>query len=118
MRLQSTKVRVTCAVSSFVDPVKTLPCNWEYIVGSHTIYDSYLHTQNLTVLSRSGQMDLNRNLQIQAGVVRRLSKELIMYREEQEKEMQKVQVLKDTNADPHDIKYAVGRSQTLVFRTF
>lgn len=59
-------------------------------------------------------MDLNRNLQIQAGVVRRLSKELIMYREEQDKEMQKVQDLKDRNADPHDIKYAVGRSHSFL----
>lgn len=57
-------------------------------------------------------MDLNRNLQIQAGVVRRLSKELIMYREEQEKEMQKVQALKDRNADSHDIKYAVRLPST------
>lgn len=53
--------------------------------------------------------DLQRQLKIKTGTVKRLRKELAMYEEEQKKEGEKVQKLKDEGADPHDIKYAVSR---------
>lgn len=48
-----------------------------------------------------------RQLTIKAGTVRRLAKELVMYKEERERDQEKVNKLKNDNADPHDIKYAV-----------
>lgn len=48
-----------------------------------------------------------RSLTIKTGTLRRLSKELEMYRKEEESESQKVKTLREKQADPHDIKYAV-----------
>ena len=48
-----------------------------------------------------------RSLTIKTGTLRRLCKELEMYRKEEEKEIQKVKALREKQADPHDIKYAV-----------
>jgi tubulin-specific chaperone A len=52
-------------------------------------------------------MAQERQLSIKAGTVRRLAKELVMYKEEKEREQEKVNKLKNENADPHDVKYAV-----------
>lgn len=49
-----------------------------------------------------------RSITIKTGIVRRLAKELNMYREEEKKEKEKVQKMKESEADPYDIKYAVG----------
>lgn len=49
-----------------------------------------------------------RALQIKRGTVTRLCKELVMYKDEVSKETLKVQKLKNENADPYDIKYAVS----------
>ncbi|KAL4458246.1 hypothetical protein ABPG75_013111 [Micractinium tetrahymenae] len=43
---------------------------------------------------------------VKSGVVKRLAKELAMYEQEVAAEQAKVQRLKDSGADPHDIKYA------------
>lgn len=53
-------------------------------------------------------------LKVKAGVVKRLAKEMAMYEQEVAAEQAKVQRLKDSGADPHDIKYAVsgGPSKT------
>lgn len=48
-----------------------------------------------------------RSLTIKTGTLRRLYKELEMYRKEEESESQKVKTLREKQADPHDIKYAV-----------
>jgi len=48
-----------------------------------------------------------RSLTIKTGTLRRLCKELEMYRKEEEIESQKVKALREKQADPHDIKYAV-----------
>ncbi len=48
-----------------------------------------------------------RSITIKTGIVRRLAKELGMYREEERQEKEKVKKLKDSGADPYDIKYAV-----------
>ncbi|KAL4422088.1 hypothetical protein ABPG77_001556 [Micractinium sp. CCAP 211/92] len=45
-------------------------------------------------------------LKVKAGVVKRLAKEMAMYEQEVAAEQAKVQRLKDSGADPHDIKYA------------
>ncbi|KAI8109098.1 hypothetical protein M9435_005514 [Picochlorum sp. BPE23] len=47
-----------------------------------------------------------RSITIKTGIVRRLAKELNMYREEEKKEKEKVQKMKESEADPYDIKYA------------
>lgn len=47
-----------------------------------------------------------RSLTIKTGTLRRLYKELEMYRKEEESESQKVKTLREKQADPHDIKYA------------
>ncbi|WPT14285.1 Tubulin-specific chaperone A [Picochlorum sp. SENEW3] len=49
-----------------------------------------------------------RSITIKTGIVRRLAKELNMYRDEEKKEKEKVQKMKESGADPYDIKYAVG----------
>ena len=49
-----------------------------------------------------------RQLKIKAGVVRRVRKELGMYKGEAERETAKVEALRAEGADPHDIKYAVS----------
>ena len=52
-----------------------------------------------------------RNLSIRTGAVRRLGKELVMYRDEEKREQEKVQKMKADNADPYDIKHAVSRAR-------
>lgn len=47
-------------------------------------------------------------LKVKAGVVKRLAKEMAMYEQEVAAEQTKVQRLKDSGADTHDIKYAVS----------
>lgn len=55
-----------------------------------------------------------RNLAIKTGSVRRLGKEMVMYREEEQREQEKVQKMKAENADQYDLKHAVSKSaQTL-----
>ena len=49
-----------------------------------------------------------RSLRVKAGVVKRLHKELEMYKKEVEAETAKAQRLRDEGADPHDIKYQAG----------
>lgn len=49
-----------------------------------------------------------RSLQIKTGTVKRLGKELVMYKQEETKERQKVDKMKEENADAHDIKFAVS----------
>jgi hypothetical protein len=49
-----------------------------------------------------------RTLTIKTGTVRRLSKEMVMYRDEEKREQEKVQKMKAENADPYDIKHAVS----------
>jgi len=48
-----------------------------------------------------------RSLTIKTGTVKRVQRELTMYRKEVEQEYEKVQKLKDGDADSHDVKYAV-----------
>jgi Tubulin binding cofactor A len=50
-----------------------------------------------------------RNLGIKTGSVRRLGKEMVMYREEEQREQTKVQKMKAENADQYDLKHAVRR---------
>jgi len=50
-----------------------------------------------------------RTLQIKTGTVKRLGKELVMYTQEEAKEQAKVLKMKEENADPYDIKYAVSQ---------
>lgn len=47
------------------------------------------------------------SLSIKTNIVRRITKELNMYREEERIEKEKVQKLKDNSGDPYDIKFAV-----------
>ncbi|KAG7670097.1 hypothetical protein Ndes2526B_g06484 [Nannochloris sp. 'desiccata'] len=47
-----------------------------------------------------------RNLGIKTGSVRRLGKEMVMYREEEQREQAKVQKMKANNADQYDLKHA------------
>ena len=49
-----------------------------------------------------------RSLGIKTGSVRRLGKELVMYRDEEKKEQGRVQKMKTDSADPYDIKHAVS----------
>ena len=51
-----------------------------------------------------------RNLAIKTGSVRRLGKEMVMYREEEQREQEKVQKMKAENADQYDLKHAVSNS--------
>lgn len=60
----------------------------------------------LTVMSEADK----KALKVKAGVVKRLAKEMAMYEQEVAAEQAKVQRLKDSGADPHDIKYAVSRA--------
>ena len=53
-----------------------------------------------------------RNLAIKTGSVRRLAKELVLYREEEQREQERVQKMKTDSADPYDIKHAVRRSKS------
>ena len=48
-----------------------------------------------------------RTLTIKTGSVKRLAKELVMYREEENREQTKLEKMKAENADPYDIKHAV-----------
>jgi hypothetical protein len=50
-----------------------------------------------------------RNLGIKTGSVRRLGKEMVMYREEEQREQAKVQKMKEENADQYDLKHAVSK---------
>lgn len=52
--------------------------------------------------------DSKRQLTIKTGAVRRLSKELVLYEKERDAEVVKVERLKASEADSHDIKHAVG----------
>lgn len=56
--------------------------------------------------------DLKRQLVIQTGAAKRLSKELQMYQEEKQVEQRRVEKLKASGADKHDIKHAVSDSST------
>jgi tubulin-specific chaperone A len=49
---------------------------------------------------------LNKTLSIKVNVVRRVTKELQMYRKEADVEIDKVQKMRDDDVDPYDIKYA------------
>jgi hypothetical protein len=59
--------------------------------------------------------ELLKSLRIKGNVVRRILKELELYRREETEEMEKVQNMKATGADPFDIKYAV---RSCVFCSF
>jgi hypothetical protein len=50
-----------------------------------------------------------RNLGIKTGSVRRLGKEMVMYREEEQREREKVQKMKSENADQYDLKHTVSK---------
>lgn len=50
-----------------------------------------------------------RNLGIKTGSVRRLGKEMVMYREEEQREQAKVQKMKAENVDQYDLKHAVSK---------
>lgn len=52
-----------------------------------------------------------RTLGIKTGAVRRLGKELVMYRDEEKREQEKVQKMKAENGDPYDIKHAVSEAR-------
>ena len=49
---------------------------------------------------------LSKTLSIKVNVVRRVTKELQMYRKEAAVEIDKVQKMRDDDVDPYDIKYA------------
>lgn len=50
-----------------------------------------------------------KQLKIKTGSVKRTHKELVSYEQEVEKESARLQKLKDTNADSHDVRQAVSR---------
>ena len=51
--------------------------------------------------------DVKRQLSIRIGAVKRLTKELSLYRDEKQQERERVEKLKASGADSHDIKHAV-----------
>ncbi len=48
-----------------------------------------------------------RLLKIKTGSLKRLKKELVLYKQEEEQEIHRVARMKAENADTHDIKHAV-----------
>lgn len=50
---------------------------------------------------------LLKSLSIKTNIVRRITKELQVYREEERAEKEKVRQLKESGGDPYDIKFAV-----------
>ena len=51
--------------------------------------------------------DVKRQLTIRTGAVKRLSKELNLYKDEKKQEQLRVEKLKASGADSHDVKHAV-----------
>lgn len=51
--------------------------------------------------------DVKRQLTIRTGAVKRLSKELTLYKDERAQEELRVEKLKAGGADSHDVKHAV-----------
>lgn len=48
-----------------------------------------------------------RTLVIKTGTVKRISKELDLYKSDKEKEEEKLKKMKEEKMDPYDVKYAV-----------
>ena len=57
-------------------------------------------------LAKMDPADL-RLLKIKTGSLKRLKKELVLYKQEEEQEIHRVARMKAENADTHDIKHAV-----------
>lgn len=71
-------------------------------------YDRNRYIDRIPCVSLVIMSEQLRSITIKTGIVRRLAKELNMYREEEKQEKEKVQKMKESGADPYDIKYAVG----------
>ena len=68
-------------------------------------------------MKRSMASEPIKSLSIKTNIVRRITKELQLYREEERLERQRVQNLKDNGGDPSDVKFAVRISSTLLQTT-
>ena len=56
------------------------------------------------------QAEIVKALKVKTAAVKRVHKELSMYEKERDKEQAKVDKLKETGSDAHDIKQAVSKT--------
>jgi len=74
----------------------------------HANFNINISNFKITKKDRNRMAEI-RNLGIKTGSVRRLGKEMVMYREEEQREQAKVQKMKAENVDQYDLKHAVSK---------